>query len=325
MADLKTPKQLVTFFHKNEFDLVWALGPKAGLLGMIASWLCGIKRRMFISQGEVWAASRGGKRLLLKTLNKITASLANHLLAVSNGALRFLEAERVVPTDKDRVLGEGAISSVSLEIFKSDAQTKCEVRVELDIPDDAIVAAYLGRLDPDKGPLDLANAFLQAKQRCASLWLLIAGPDEAGLEKELLGILGISGSTTRYTLAGFTRTPARYLNAADLFCLPSYREGFPMTVLEAAALGLPSIGSDIYGVSNAIVDGQTGILVPVRDVPKLTDAIVKLGSDHSLRQTMGTVARNRVIQDVEQSAVLNRYLDYFRQALWVETGTTDSR
>jgi glycosyltransferase involved in cell wall biosynthesis len=173
---------------------------------------------------------------------------------------------------------------------------------------------FLGRLNADKGIEDLAHAFRAASKACPNLWLLMVGPDENGMARRISAILDDAGER-RHTLIGFTEQPAACFNAADMFCLPSYREGFPVSVLEAAASGLPSIGSDIYGIRGALIHGVTGLLFTAGDRDSLADALVRLGRDESERAAMGASARQYAKTHFEQEQVLARYASFFRQIL----------
>jgi glycosyltransferase involved in cell wall biosynthesis len=313
VADIRTLAQLVKLLHVGDYDLVWAVGPKAGLLGMLASRFTGVKNRLFIFQGEVWASKTGFKRWLVKFMDCVTARTASHLLAVSHSECAFLEAERVVPPNKVRVLGAGSIGGVDTEKYQANDMVRCDIREELAIPASATVALYLGRLDPDKGIFDLAHAFRQAREECEDLWLLLVGPDEGSMTKKIQDILGPDMSRCKFI--GFTSNSAAYFSAADFLCLPSYREGFPISILEAAAAGIPTIGSRIYGISDAIVEGQTGVMFEARDIEMLSQAIIRLTNDSPLRRRLGNAARDRVCRDFDHHLIVEQYTEYFKQRL----------
>jgi glycosyltransferase involved in cell wall biosynthesis len=312
-ADIRTLVQLIHLLHVGSFDLVWAVGPKAGLLGMLASRFTGVKNRLFIFQGEVWASKTGFKRWLIKFMDGITARTASHLLAVSHSECAFLEVERVVPLNKISVLGAGSIGGVDTKKYQLNDVVRRDIREELAIPAYATVVLYLGRLDPDKGIFDLVHAFRRAREKCEDLWLLIVGPDEGSMTKKIQDTLGPNMSHCRFV--GFTSNPAAYFSTADFLCLPSYREGFPISILEAAATGIPTIGSRIYGISDAIIEEKTGVMFETKNIEELSQAIILLTNDSSLRHRMGQAARDRVCRDFEHQVVVERYTDYFKQRL----------
>lgn len=310
-SDMVALFALCRVFRRERFDIVVSVVPKAGLLGMLAAWLLRVPIRVHIFQGEVWASKGGLMRFFLKFLDTVTAHLATHVLAVSTGEKSFLEQERVTPVGKVQVLGEGSICGVDTEKFRPDPVLRNQVRAELAIPEDAMVCIFLGRLARDKGVLDLARAFSLSAASRPDLWLLFVGPDEDQLEV-LLRKLVPEQINVRMHFAGFTQYPERYLAASDLLCLPSYREGFGVAILEAAAVGVPAIGTRIYGVSDAIQDGRTGMLVPVRDIEELSKTITRWCTLPEERSQFASAAQDRVNHEFEQKQVVDRYVLYFR-------------
>jgi len=308
--DFKTLIQLWHLFCREHYNVVWAVAPKAGLLGMIAARVSCVPRRVFIFQGEVWASRKGFGRWVLKLTDRITAACATHIIAVSRSEKDFLEAEGVVARNRIQVLGEGSIGGVDCARFRSDPAARADIRAALGIPAEATLALFMGRFTADKGIFDLAQAFAQAAAARPHLWLLLVGPDEEKVTPKLHQLLGSVAERTRFT--GFTDTPERYMAAADFLCLPSYREGFGMVILEAAAAGIPSIGSRIYGISDAIVENETGLLFDVGHAEKLCNAIAQLADNADLRMRLGQAARARANEDFEQSKIVGLYVDLLR-------------
>jgi len=313
LADVRALFSLLALFQREPFDLVWAIGPKGGLLGMLAARLSGVRGRLFVFQGEVWASKRGLWRWLLKWMDRITATCANHLLAVSKSEMNFLVREGVVPPQSIQVLGYGSIAGVDLSRYRKDMRWRQETRSELEVPESAVLLLYLGRLGRDKGVLDLADAFAVAASEIDSLWLLVVGPDEESISGAIRARVG--RHTNRLLMRGFTAEPEKFLMASDIFCLPSYREGFPLSILEAAGIGMPSIGSDIYGVSDAIVDGETGLLFKAGDCKSLARAMLDLAVNAGWRYRLGRAARERVEREFETSAVIGRYETFIRNCM----------
>jgi glycosyltransferase involved in cell wall biosynthesis len=134
------------------------------------------------------------------------------------------------------------------------------------------------------------------------------GPDEEGLRVKLMASVSPE-HFSRIIFSGYTDTPETFLSASDFLCIPSYREGFGVVVIEAAAISLPAIGTNIYGLSDAIVDGETGLLVPPRDVIKLSQALYFLTTDRLAREQMGKNARERVVSDFDEKIVVSRYVE----------------
>lgn len=314
LQDLITLFELYRLFRRERFDLVVSVVPKAGLLGMLAALLVGVPYRVHIFQGEVWASRRGLMRGLLKAMDRVIAKSATHVLAVSQSERQFLEEQGVARSGRVRVLGSGSISGVDMARFRPDPEARSSLRKECAIPDDAVVCLFLGRLTADKGVFELVQAFALSGEKNSKLWLVLVGPDEEGVSQQIRSTL--KGETARRMLVeGFTHTPERYIAAADFLCLPSYREGFGMVVIEAAAAGIPSVGSRIYGVSDAIVEDETGLLVPPGDATQLAAALSRLAGDEALRSRLALAGRTRVENEFKQEKVVAGYVNYFQGLL----------
>ncbi len=310
LRDLIALIGLYGFFRRERFDIVVSVVPKAGLLGMLAAWVQRVPRRVHIFQGEVWASRRGLMRLLLKAMDRLTARFATHLLAVSASERDFLESEGVAPRGKVRVLGAGSIVGVDIDRFHGDIGIRARVRSELGIPEDAVLCIFLGRLTSDKGVLDLVQAFVLSASSQTKLWLLIAGPDEEQLSSQIRESVPVSLSK-RMVMVGFCKNPENLLAAADFLCLPSYREGFGMAILEAAAVGIPAIGTRIYGITDAIDENRTGVLVEPGDITGLATALTRWCEDPQERQQFAEAAQKRALLKFEQQNVVQGYVNYF--------------
>lgn len=309
--DLLTLLELYLLFRRERFDLVVSVVPKAGLLGMLASYLARVKNRVHIFQGEVWASKRGFMRQFLKIMDRLTARLATQVLAVSESECRFLEQEQVVSPGRIKVLNSGSISGVDMARFRPDVEVRCSTREKYGIPQDAVVCLFLGRITADKGVFDLIRAFSRSGVENPNLWLFLVGPDEDRLESELRSYVD-DELTKRMVVEGFTSSPERFMATADFLCLPSYREGFGMVIIEAAACKIPAVGSRIYGVIDAIIDDETGILVSPGDISELAENVSRLAQDETLRNTLASNGYERVAKDFKQEIVVKGYVDYFK-------------
>jgi len=185
----------------------------------------------------------------------------------------------------------------------------------LGIPDSAVLLLYLGRLNRDKGITDLAAAFADLAPRQPNLCLLLVGPDEAGMQAEVRA--ACAAWLDRVRFVGFTDQPERFMAAADVFCLPSYREGFGSSVIEAAACGVPAVASRIYGLTDAVRDGETGLLHPPGDVANLVAQVERLAVDAALRQNMGEAAHERVLRDFSQARLTGALRAFYVEVLGV--------
>jgi glycosyltransferase involved in cell wall biosynthesis len=310
VPDARALIALWRLFRHEQFDAVHSISPKAGLLAMVAARLAGVPVRVHIFTGQVWATARGPRRFLLKSLDKLLASNATRLLADSASQRAFLVANGVAGGRSIDVLADGSVAGVDLQRFTFRTTVRDRVRAQHGIPADAVVFLFLGRLNRDKGLLDLSLAFAAVAERDARSQLLVVGPDEEGLETEFADLgRRYPGRVHRI---GFAGNVEEYMSAADVFCLPSYREGFGSAIIEAAAVGLPAIASRIYGITDAVEAGVTGILhLPGSDA-EIADAMLRLATHQDLRRRMGEAARDRVKAKFSEARLTEAMADFYR-------------
>lgn len=313
VKDVNALFELICLFRKQQFDIVHSMTPKAGLLAMIASFFARVPVRIHTFTGQVWFTKKGLTRFLLKQLDKVTALFATHVLIDSPTQQDFLLAEGVVDNRKSTVLLKGSVCGVNLDKFKPSPTVRERVREKLEFKQNDVVFLFLGRLARDKGILDLALAFEQLHLINPTSKLLIVGPDEDNLMPEINRIACTSISSIKHI--DFTDVPQEYMVAADALCLPSYREGFGGVVVEAAAAGIPAIGSRIYGLIDAIAENESGLLFDAHDVPQLFSCLQQLADDKTLRLNLGQQARRRVEKYFSSDLLAKAWLDFYSTKL----------
>lgn len=173
-----------------------------------------------------------------------------------------------------------------------------------------MVFLYLGRLKKDKGVVDLVNGFSRVAKDNLKIHLLIVGPDEEYLENEITQLA--VNFPEQVHRADYTKMPERYMSAADVFCLPSYREGFGSVLIESASVGLPAIASRIYGITDAVEEGVSGILHEPGAIDEISTAMSTLASNENFRHDMGVAARVRVESRFSEDRVTNEFLEYYK-------------
>jgi len=309
VADILALYRLYRLFHHHRFDLIHSVTPKAGLLAMLAGKMAGIRFRIHTFTGQVWATRKGFSRTLLKTMDRLLASSATHLLADSASQRKFLIDQGIASPEKLNVLADGSICGVDAGKFKPNSVARSDIRARLDITDDAVLLLFLGRLNRDKGILDLAVAFASAAAVLEPLHLLLVGPDEGDLKQEIVQTAGEFADRVHFV--DYTDAPERYMAASDVFCLPSYREGFGSVIIEAAACGVPTIGSRIYGITDAIEERKSGLLFHSGDVNALSGCMREIVEDTLMRERMGAYARERAIRDFSSKRVTDAWLRYY--------------
>lgn len=312
-SDLLVLLRLFFLFRGERFDIVHSIMPKTGLLAMLASCLAGVPVRIHTFTGQVWVTKRGLQRWLLKRFDKLICRFASCVLADSPSQQSFLLEEGVLSSSKARVIGAGSICGVDTKRFVPSAETRQRVRRELGIAQDARVILFVGRLNLDKGMRELAAAFGSLIDSHLNTELLLVGTEEDVSFREMLDLCPSARGHMRHL--SFTAAPERYMAAADVFCLPSYREGFGMTIIEAAACGLPCVASRIYGITDAVADGETGLLVPPGDVPALGQSLNRLVCDDSLRRQMGNAARVRILRLFRSEKVTGEMVQLYNSLL----------
>lgn len=303
---------LIRIFSGTRYDAVHSVTPKAGLLAMLAARITRVPVRHHTFTGQVWATRTGFSRWLLKSLDKVIHRCSTHSLVDSFSQRDFLLSENVVKPGKSSVLASGSISGVNTERFKPDLEKRVSVREQHGISETEFVYMFMGRINDEKGVPELVAAFRKISENHPDAKLMVVGPDESGMFEGGGVEKSFSGKLIR---VGFTREPEAYFNAADVFCLPSHREGFGSVLIEAAACGVTSVASNIYGISDAVVDGQTGLLHEPKSAADLEEKMELVISNPNLRQTLARAALKRAREEFSSRVVENEFVEFYDQAL----------
>lgn len=293
LADVRALFTLILFFRKQRFAAVHSVTPKAGLLTMLAGRMAGIQRRFHTFTGQVWITRKGFFRAFLKQLDRILFACSTWVLVDSPSQRQFLIDEGIITSAKSGVLGDGSICGVDTRRFRPDVGARSNLRSEWGVPDQGFIFLFAGRINRDKGIRELVQAFAELDYRRHQAYLLLLGGSEDDILQELDAILQQLGS--HVIRKDWTDSPGAFMAASDAFCLPSHREGFGSVIIEAAACGLPAIGSRIYGVIDAIEDGVTGLLHEVGNVEDLRGKMALFLDDRALVAKFAERARTRAI------------------------------
>ncbi len=316
VEDLVALIRLYKLFKTERFHIVHSTTPKAGLLCAISAFAARVPVRLHTFTGQPWVGLKGIKYFLSKGSDKLILALNTHCYADSPSQKQFIVENGMARSEHISVLGSGSLAGVDLNRFNPSRFTddeKAKLRADLQIPTSSKILLFVGRLTQDKGIVELLRAFRQVAEDNDDVYLIMLGPPEMDVGS-LLGELPSSGSA-RVVMPGFSNQPERFMAIADLLVLPSYREGFGTVVIEAAAMGVPAIGTDIYGLSDAIVDGQTGLLVPVKTSQELAHAIGLLLNDEPLRASFSRNARQRIEQDFQDKHFNNLVIAEYERLL----------
>ena len=313
LTDLYALFLLYFFYRRQQFDAVHSVTPKAGLLAMSAAWMARVPVRVHIYTGQVWATKTGYRRYWLKTFDKWIAYCSTHILIDSGSQREFLLTEGVVSANNSVVLRAGSICGVNLDRFRPDLSARNSIRMKYSIPDAAIVLLFLGRMNSEKGILDLLEAFEILFPNLPNLWRLLVGQDEQNIKESIEG--ASKRCDGRIVEVGSTFEPEQFMAAADIFCMPSYREGFGSSVIEAAACGIPAVASRIYGLTDAVDEGITGLLHPPHNPKKLAECIEALALNDELRYKMAYACRERCARLFDQRLLTSEMYSYYQKIL----------
>jgi glycosyltransferase involved in cell wall biosynthesis len=251
--------------------------------------------------------------MVLKSMDRLLSKCATSILIDSHAQMEFLLRQNVVKPAKASVLANGSIQGVDTNRFQPRQDVRDATRANLHIPPEATVFAYVGRLKRDKGVLDLAVAFSQLCAVEKGAYLVVVGHDEENLSPEIESLC--SGCAGMIRIVGPTSDPEDYLAAADVLCLPSYREGFPCVVIEAAACEVPTLASRIYGISDTMREDVTGLFHKAGDIKDLVSGMLLMAQDRERRIQMGKRARARAIADFSREKVIAALLQYYQREL----------
>lgn len=311
--------QMYRIFRREKFDIVQYSTRNAGTYASIAAWMAGIKTRLYCQWGMMFIALKGFKRFLLWLDEKIITKLSSVIEAESFSMYETAIAHGIYKADKASVIWNGSACGVNLDryIMANKQGWRNEVRKELGVSDDARVFGYCGRITRDKGLNELFAAFkkvVEDTNRKTDTYLLIIGRDDnaESINPELLAW----AKTSPYVkFTGFTNNVPKYYSALDVFISLSYREGFGLVVIEAAAMGVPGIVSDALGQRDTIEHMKTGYIVRTHNVDDVVDAM-HFYIDHSEKTVeMGINARKVVEEKYEQKELLKRLATHRNQLI----------
>jgi glycosyltransferase involved in cell wall biosynthesis len=303
--------KLIHIFRNNGFASVQSVTPKAGFIGMLASFFLRVPLRVHTFTGQVWVTKSGFSRFILKYVDRLIGVVTTHNFVDSPSQRDFLIKERVLSFEKTIVFGSGSIAGVDLLKFKPNKRLGQEIKDKLEIPSEGFVFIYLGRLVRDKGVLDLAKAFSEINHSKA--FLIMIGSDEENLSSVIKELCANKIGNIR--LIDFTNDPYKYLACSNVLCLPSYREGFGAVIIEAAAMGIPAIASKIYGITDATIDNETGILHQPGDINGLKLAMYKILQDQHLFKRLSNGARRRAIERFDAAIITSEWVNFYKSHL----------
>ena len=313
LQDIKALLLLINYLKRHKFDAIHSITPKAGLISMLAGKFAKIKIRIHIFTGQVWHTKTGLIKLFLKFMDKCIVWCSTTILIDGNSQRDFLIKNKIVKEKKSIVLGRGSISGVDTNKFILDDQLSNDIRKELNINPTTIIFMFLGRLKIDKGVLDLVDAFLQLKKKHNNIYLLLVGIDEESIERKIR--YKHDDRIDSINFYGPTNFPEKILQVCDVFCLPSYREGFGTSILEASLLKKAVICSDTYGLRDTVIENETGLIHKIMDVKSLIYQMEKLIENKELRISLGERGEQYVLNNFTSQILTNEWVKFYKAQL----------
>lgn len=305
LGDLVSLVRLFRLFRSLRPQIVHAGTPKASLLGMLAAWTARVPVRIYAVKGLRLETLRGWKLRLLRLTERVTSACATRVFCEGPDLARVYAELGFVSPEKLVVFGSGMLNGLDAERFQPERFSVEEtenLRRSFGLPDDAFVIGFVGRFVRDKGLVELYEAFEQVRKHHPKAHLLLVGDFEQG-DPLPANYAERLRKDRQITLTGFVPNAAPYYQLMDVHVLPSYREGFPNSPMEAAAAEVPTVGFIATGMGDAVVNDETGLLVPCGDSDALAAAIQRYACDANLRQQHGTAARRRVETDFAQEPI----------------------
>lgn len=302
--------RMIWVLLKERPFIIHSMTPKAGLLTMVAGWLTRVPLRIHTFTGLVWPTAVGTKRKVLMLTDKILCACATHVIPEGQGVLDDLKRNGVCKKQM-KVLGYGNVKGVDMEVFNPNRFTRTRVEP------DSFVFLFVGRIVGDKGINELVEAFVRLNEKYPETRLWLVGTYEEQLDPvtditrsriETCGVIKFLGPKYADDLRQM------YVEA-DCFVMPSYREGFPNTVLEAGAMGLPSVVTDINGSREIIMDGVNGLIVPSKDAEALYSAMERIFTDNKFREEMASNSRPLIYSRFEKSFVQGCQIEFYNEII----------
>lgn len=310
-ADIRALWQTIRLIRRLHPDIVHASTPKAGLLGMVAARLCRTRVRVFQARGLRYETAHGIRRRVMCRFDQVSMACATDVVFNSRSSLDRAEQDHLIASGRASVLGSG--QGVDADHFSPiDPDERRRHRTEFGLPLDARVIVSVGRLTKDKGIDDLVHAYTELHDDSA--WLFLVGTFEDGDRIASSTLQLIQDHPRIVHRPWMTDTRAAYATA-DVLAFPSYREGLPNAPLQAQACGVPVVGYAATGTVDAVVDGETGILVPTGDRTALCEALRRVLDDSDLRSRLANSGRGYVVAEFQPRVVWDRVAQLYRRAL----------
>lgn len=326
LRDVIALARILSVLRRIRPQIVHAHTPKGGVLGMVSAWLARVPVRVYHMRGLPFITATGWQRTLLMWSERISCSLAHRVLCVSSSVRQLAVESHLSRPDKIVVLARGSGNGVDAVQRFNDSNVSSSVREETrrrhDIPSDSLVLGFIGRIVRSKGIIELAGAWRELRQDFPNLHLLLVGPHETQDRIPAEIDQALQSDPRVHFLGHEWNTPPLYA-IMDVLALPTYREGFPNVLLEAAGMKVPVVATQVLGCTDAIQDGITGTLVPPYDAPRLAGAVRTYLRDVELRRLHGAAAREWVVREFRPEGIWKALYEEYLEMLEEEVSAVD--
>lgn len=317
LGSLKSIFKLIKFFKKEKFDLVQYSTPNASFYSSVASFIVRVPVRLYCQWGMVYVTKTGLLRKVTEIIERTTCKCSTIIQPDSHGNLNFCRENGLYNEQKSCVIWNGSAKGIDLSAYDIEKKDHfaAEIKVRYKIPENALIVGFVGRLGKEKGCNELFSAFRTLKSKYPNLVLLFVGPieKEDSIEANLLEYFWHEPSIIK---TGRVPDVQKHMAAMDICVLPSYREGFGMSVVEASAMSVPVITTKYPGPSSAMKDGITGIAIEVGSDQAIVDAVVEILENPEKGKEMGIAGRNFAKDNFEQKKfiqiLINNRLELLR-------------
>lgn len=313
LKDLKSLWRLVRVFRRERPAMVHSMTPKAGLLSMMAAWICRVPVRLHTFTGLVFPTATGLTQKILVFTDRLTCACATHIVPEGEGVRNDLTSYRITAKTL-KVLGHGNVRGIDLERFDPSLPEVRDAAAKIR-KEGVFTFIFIGRLVRDKGINELVSAFTELNREIPDTRLILVGEQESELDPLSPETMESISGCASIEAVGRQNDVRPWLAASDALAFPSYREGFPNVVIEAGAMGLPSVVTDINGSREIVSHGVNGVIIPTRDRDALLTAMRNMIGQREDTAKMAAAARPMVAGRFEQSFVRKCLKDYYREIL----------
>lgn len=304
--------KLLFYFLKNKPDILHANTPKGSFLSLAAGWLCQVPTRIYYVHGLRYQGEASFKRTLLITMEKLSCFFATDIIAVSNGVKVHL-FEDLITSKQINVIWNGSVNGIDLNHFDPAHPDVGNGKSDHLIDPHEFVFGFLGRLVGDKGINELVAAFEKLTLQYSNIKLLLVGGYESHLDPLQQETLLSIQTNPNIIDVGFQDDVRPYLKAMDLFVFPSYREGFGISIMEAAAMNVPAISSNITGCNEIIEDEVNGFLIPIKDQDALFAKMKFALENRWTIDAMSKITRTMIAAKFEQQELWDKIVDFYKE------------